>query len=121
MIIHVRKCINKDLCQILVSSLPNIDYCCSVLQGIHVCRLLPISYTIRAYVCKIFRIHRSDYTSISANMRYIPHFIYIYIYICIINIQQRSIYRTLCIVIKAILTNRRGYISDMIYLLSRAF
>ena len=47
---HVRKCINKDLCRILVSSLAlsPIDYCCSVLQGIPVCRLRPLIRTIRA-------------------------------------------------------------------------
>ena len=62
---HVRKCINKDLCRILVSSLDlsPIDYCCSVLQGIPVYRLRPLIRTIRASVRTIFRIQSTTTTT----------------------------------------------------------
>ena len=65
MISHIRKCIN--LCRIITNSLAlsQIDYCCSALQGLPESRLRPINRVIRASVRTIFRLPRSDYTSIS--------------------------------------------------------
>ena len=78
-------------------------YFCSVLQGIPVCRIRPLIRTIRSSVRTIFRIPRSDHISISVKMKSIGF----------LNIQQRSLYRILCIAHKARMTNRPRYICDM--------
>ena len=103
---HIRKFINQDLCRTLMSSLAlsQIDYCCSALQGLPESRLRPINRVIRASVRTIFRLSRSDHTSISQLMQNIGFF----------NMKQRSLYRTLCIIHKSIIYRRPYYIINMI-------
>ena len=103
---HIRKFINQDLCRTLMSSLAlsQIDYCCSALQGLPESRLRPINRVIRVSVRTIFRLPRSDHTSIFQLMQNIGFF----------NMKQRSLYRTLCIIHKSIIYRRPYYIINMI-------
>ena len=71
MIRYIRKYINHDICRILVNSLAmsSIDYCCSILQGLHEYRIRPLTRIIRESVCLIFKQPRNGHSSITLKMQ----------------------------------------------------
>ena len=96
------KCISKVITLMLITSLvmSRFDYCSSICHGLPNNLMINISIIIRTSTRIIYRQRLSNYTSVSKRM----------VDCRIFNIQQKSIYRIMCIIHKTLVNKMARYL-----------